>query len=454
MSISSLGIGSGLDVRGLVDQLVAAERDPVEGRLAQRQFELTADLSAFSRVSGALSSLSSALDALADAEDFDVRLGTSSDTDAVSVSIDDGAPLGGFDVVVDRLAQRHRLGSAEQLASATFGGGVGDSLDFTVGETSFSVDLSVATDLAGVRDAIREAGAGVVGATIVTTDGDQQALVLSSSETGAAEAISISYGGSLSSATFDFSLLNTDANGALLSDVSELDAQLRVDGFTATRSDNRIDDVVEGVTLDLRAADPASTIRVDVSSDLGTLSNRMNTVVERYNALVATVDELTAFGGPDAPSGALLGDSTIRSLQTRVRDALGVGTEATETLGITSDEAGRLVFDSGAFVTQLADANETTIAALTGTDGLVTRLKAQAEAFSGDDGLIGDRTDGLDARLEDIDDARLALADRLQSVESRLLAQFTALDGLIASFNTTGSFLAQQLENLPGSGGN
>lgn len=79
VSISSLGIGSGLDIRGLVDQLVAAERDPVTARLTRREIDITSDLSAFSRVSGALSSLASALAAVSEESDFDVRVGISSD---------------------------------------------------------------------------------------------------------------------------------------------------------------------------------------------------------------------------------------------------------------------------------------------------------------------------------------------------------------------------------------
>lgn len=355
---------------------------------------------------------------------------------------------------MQRLAQRHRLGSGEFAEGTTFGGGVDDGLSFTVGEASFAVDLSDATDLAGVRDAIVDAAAGALDASIVTTDDGSQALVLNARDTGEANAVTIAYEGALTSGTFGFATLNTDPDGAALGGLDELDAQLEVDGFTVTRATNRVTDVLEGVTLDLRVADANARVEVAVTSDVGTLSQRMGTVVERYNALLGTIEELTAFGGEDGPSGALIGDATLRALQSRVRDAIGVGTEATTELGISSGDDGRLQFDSGAFVTRLTENPTAVVAAVAGEDGLATRLAAQVEVYAdGSDGLIKARTDGLDARLEDISEQREALATRLEALERRYIDQFTALDGLIAQFNTTGSFLAQQLANLPGPGG-
>ncbi|MEE4301201.1 MAG: flagellar filament capping protein FliD, partial [Pseudomonadales bacterium] len=281
MSLSSLGIGSGLDIRGLVDQLVAAERQPVETRLARREIEATTELSAFSRVSGALSSLDAALGAIDEATDFDLRTVATGDEDALGVTVSGGAALGAFQVVVERIAQRQRLGSVEQAAGSTFGGTAGDGLTFTVADETFSVDLSAATDLAGVRDAIVEAAGGALSASLVTTDDGSQALVLNASDTGEANAISIAYEGTLSAETFGFTTLNRNASGDPIGSLSELDARIIVDGFAATRSDNRITDVLEGVSFDLRRADPGAIIEVAVASDVGTISSRIGEVVTR-----------------------------------------------------------------------------------------------------------------------------------------------------------------------------
>jgi flagellar hook-associated protein 2 len=450
LSLSSLGIGSGLDIRGLVDQLVAAERQPVETRLARREIEATTELSAFSRVSGALSSLDAALGAIDEATDFDLRTVATGDEDALGVTVSGGAALGAFQVVVERIAQRQRLGSVEQAAGSTFGGTAGDGLTFTVADETFSVDLSAATDLAGVRDAIVEAAGGALSASLVTTDDGSQALVLNASDTGEANAISIAYEGTLSAETFGFTTLNRNASGDPIGSLSELDARIIVDGFAATRSDNRITDVLEGVSFDLRRADPGAIIEVAVASDVGTISSRIGEVVTRYNALLDTIEEVTAFGGETGPSGVLIGDATIRALQSRVRDALGVGTAETSALGISSTETGRLEFESGTFVTRLTDEPEATATAVTGENGLITRLRAQVQAYSGSEGLITARTEGLDARIDDIAEARLDLEERLVRVERRLVDQFSALDALVAQLNTTGSFLTQQLDNLPG----
>ena len=70
------------------------------------------------------------------------------------------------------------------------------------------------------------------------------------------------------------------------------------------------------------------------------------------------------------------------------------------------------------------------------------------DRYVGSDGLIDNRTEGVQTRLEDIGEDRVALAARLERMETRLVRQFASLDTLLADLQNTSNFLSQQLANV------
>jgi flagellar hook-associated protein 2 len=81
--------------------------------------------------------------------------------------------------------------------------------------------------------------------------------------------------------------------------------------------------------------------------------------------------------------------------------------------------------------------------------GLASKIDSAIEAMIEDDGLISNRTDGLETSMKYLDRQKDQLNLRLEQIEARYRRQFTALDTLMSSMNTTSSYLAQQLANLP-----
>jgi flagellar hook-associated protein 2 len=81
--------------------------------------------------------------------------------------------------------------------------------------------------------------------------------------------------------------------------------------------------------------------------------------------------------------------------------------------------------------------------------GYAARLDGLLQGVLGTDGAIASRRNGIDATIKDLDRQREALDRRLAQVEQRYRAQFTALDRLVASLQTTSTFLTQQLARLP-----
>jgi flagellar hook-associated protein 2 len=110
------GIGSGLDVAGLVNQLITAERAPAEARFASKESGLKAQLSAFGQLRSALDTLKTALDALKSPTLLSAVTASSADSTRFTASTAAGAVAGSYSVEVAALA------SAQKLASGAFGG--------------------------------------------------------------------------------------------------------------------------------------------------------------------------------------------------------------------------------------------------------------------------------------------------------------------------------------------
>jgi flagellar hook-associated protein 2 len=224
-----------------------------------------------------------------------------------------------------------------------------------------------------------------------------------------------------------------------------LNASVSVDGFLVSRSGNRIDDLVAGLSFELNEV---GTARVNIAQDDVPIVQAMTGVVDKYNALKAKLDELAA--------GNLSGDGLTRSITSSVRSAMnrsfaGFGDFAVLTqLGISTTEDGELEFDTGR-LTEALSANRTGVAEFFSSEnGFGAALSTSLNAYLDNDGIFDTRVDGLNRRVSDLQNQQERWADRLIDIEERYRRQFTALDGLVAQLLNTSNFLAQQLDNLPG----
>src|SRR4051812_34890550 len=138
-TLTSAGIGSGLDVNSLVTQLVDADRAPQATQLDKREASVQQQLSAIGSFKSGLSALQSAIASLADASVFGKQTALSADSSIYTAVADGTASAGTYSVHVDSLAKAHRLGSPV-FGSATSVVGTG-TLTVAVGTQSFSVTI-------------------------------------------------------------------------------------------------------------------------------------------------------------------------------------------------------------------------------------------------------------------------------------------------------------------------
>ncbi len=466
-SITAPGIGSGIDISGLVDQLVAARGDPAAQLLDEREAEYQAQISGFGMLKSALSTFQGLLDGLNDAAVFNGRTTSSANGSVFTASASESAAPGTFGIEVVRLAESHKLLS-KGFTDADVVVGVG-TLTIAVDGDSFDITLDAANNtLGGIRDAINDAADNVgVSATIINVDdgmgGTESKMVLTSNATGESSAITLIVDDTTDGDDLDpnvgLSQLVYDPDGAGVTNMTEIDqaidAQIKIDGQTVTRSTNTITDALDGVTVNLVSADPGSEYDLTVALDDSAASSAIANFVTGFNTLVDTFDEINSYDSETGQAKILFGDSTARTIESRIRRELsnvvasvGGAYNSLPSIGVTTDEVGKLEIDQDTLDAAIEADRDTVAGLFSATDGYANTLDTLLEGYITTDGTIDVRTDGINEQLDDIADSREALALQLESLESRLLAQFNAMDALVAQLQTTGDFLTQQLVPL------
>lgn len=450
-TITSAGLGSGLDIEGLVTKLVSAEGQPAALRLNKKEVALQADLSAFGTLKGTLSSFQASIQNMKLASDFQKRTATSSNTDLFTVSAGSAAVPGGFSIQVNQLAQAAKMRS-QDFGSETAVMGAG-TLTIGLGAKSFNITTGGASTLADVRDAINNASDNPgIKATIIKVDSGSQ-LILTSGKLGAANTITVA---ATDADALDGNDLTRLATANLTVIQAAADAIIHVDGQKATRDSNSFSDVISDVTITLKKADPAKTESLSIALDKESTKTKVSEFIKAYNALAATMSSLSSYDAKTKQGGPLLGDATLRGVQSQVRQALAnpvLGVESAKTLaeiGIKTNSNGALELDSAKFDKVMA-ANPDDVAQLFASDnGLAKRFDSVLKSYLSTGGALTARLDGANKQIDDIKDQRDKLNTRLAAIEARYRKQFTAMDAMLGQLTATGSYLTQQLANLPG----
>ncbi|MDL4912218.1 MAG: flagellar filament capping protein FliD [Enterobacterales bacterium endosymbiont of Blomia tropicalis] len=467
-SISTLGIGSGLDLSTILDSLTTAEKASLTP-ISTQQSAYTAKLSAYGTLKSALTTFQTANTALNNADLFTATTATSSST-AFSATTSGSTVAGKYTVSIEKLAQAQTLTSAVQTSKDTALGSSDTSRTLTIKlEDGTSKDISLTSDqtsLTGMRDAINSAGAGVSASIIKVADG-QYRLSLTASQTGTENAVSsitVTGDSALQDIVgFDKSNTATDADSKNPMEISveAQDAKLTVNNVEITSSSNTISDALEGITLNLKDVTSGNQT-LTIASDTSKAKNAITTWVDAYNTLLDQFNTLTKYtavdvgaDAQDTSNGALLGDSTLRTIQTQLKSML-TNAQSSSTyktlaqIGITTDPStGSLEVDSDKLDTTLsadADGVKEMIVGDGKTTGITTTIATNLTGWLSSTGIIQAATDGVSKTLNNLTDQYNATSTRIDNLVARYKAQFTQLDVLMSSLNSTSSYLTQQFE--------
>lgn len=485
-TITSQGVGSNINLSGIVGELMAIERIPLDRLIAQKA-SFDAKISGLGAIKSTLSSFDTALSDLLSGTSILSNKATSSDASMISATGTSGAVAGNYSLEVSQLAKAQKLVAVGQADStAAIGAGTTTTLTFQLGtiddpgttfdagtgtygagttftnsaDPSFDVVIDSSNNtLEGIRDAINAADQGVT-ATIVN-DGDATnpyRLVLSSTDTGLEESIQISVAGG-GDATVQGLLEHNPADGGtenLSQTVAAQNAEFTVDGIPITKSSNTVSDVIEGVTLGLSGVTTAP-VTVSVSQDTDSAKASVQAFVDGYNNLLEEVNKQTASNIDGAVAGALASDSATRQILTVIRDQLnnmptGITGDynSLSSIGVAFERDGTLSLDESQLDAAIQADSDNVSELFSSADGYATRLDSVVTEMLQFNGSIDARTTAFEDRISGLEDRQLTMEGQLDRTEARLRARFTALDVLIASMTSTNGALGQQLDSLPG----
>ena len=453
------GIGSGLDISGMVASLVAADRKPADNALNLQQSKAKMQLSAVGTVKSAFDVLSTSLKALKASTAFDARLFnvTKTGTDEILTATGTNAAATGTHVIkVEQLAAANKwIADTAVPKTKTFGAGT-LTLDVGVGDKMKSLEIQVEADdtLSTIRTKIEKAGRSLGVQSTLIASGDDQYLSLSQEKSGTANAIKLRAGSG-----------NTDLT-ALAASMSErtaaADAKLTIDGVAVVGSENTITDVVPGLTLNLKKVGESS---VTISSDVAAARKVMQDFVTAYNGALSAINDATKYDIENKEPSSLTGDaqmrgasSQLRSMMSGVLKDLAANGLDPKTLGLQTraypNADGSLVLDNTKFEAALVNQAGAVRQAFTGDDGAATKLFNMVDGYVnttvGKEGAFVSRTKSINATLTGIDKRRAALDTRMAGVEERYKKQFLALDALMGKLSQSSSALSQQLSQLSG----
>lgn len=433
-----------MDLATVIDQLMAIKRRPLD-RNQEKQSEIDTQISAYGKIKSAVSSFKSALSALRFPTAFNPATASSSTTTVATATASGGAVASNYALVVTNLATAHKTASAAYTDGTTAIGGAG-TLTLTVDGTAHDITVDGTNDtLEGIRDAINNTANLDVTASVINEDGGSR-LVLNSDNTGAADAITITFddddGNDTDNAGLS-KLFYIDAGDSTTAKVvtAGVDAQITVDGFAITSASNNVTGAIGGLTINLVAAGSST---LTVGRDDATIKSSIEDFVEKYNDMQSAINS--------ARAGDLANDSSLSFIRSGFYNVLntaasGVGSYSSlAEIGISRDRTGIMSIDSTVFDSVLSTNHDDVMALFTDdTEGFAERLYSYADDLLGNDGAIGSREAALSERKSYLQISEQRLESQLDSVEARLVRQFAQLDSTVSSMNSMNSYLTQQV---------
>lgn len=434
------GLVSGIDTDSMVAGLVAAASKPKEVLQSQKK-ELEATQAAYSTLSSRLTTLKTAIEGIDTINELRTVSATSSNDDAVSVALEGSAVVGRFSIAVTQLASAEMevsSGFPSSDASNSFATGA-LVVQYGATSTTISVDASHSS-LEDVVALINDQVAGVTAYVMDTGSGpNRYRLVISGNETGSTNTISIDTSG----------LTGPGTVPTFTETSSAADASIVLNGETVTSASNEISGAVEGVTFTVSEL-TASNVAVTIARDSDAMVEKLQAVVDAYNAVMSYVRSQTVYNPDENLKGAFIGESQYRSVtqgvQTLVSGQYTANSvfTALSQLGFATEQNGDLSFDATVFKDALGEDFNAAIDLITdSTNGFAAAMVSKLDYFTDEDtGLLTGRVDSLADRIEVFDERIANFDDRMQKYEDRLKKQFMAMELAMSKFNNASSQLA------------
>ncbi|WP_233963723.1 flagellar filament capping protein FliD [Pectobacterium versatile] len=460
-SISSLGVGSGLDLSTLLTNLRTAENQRLTP-ITTQQSSYKAQLTGVSALKSALDKFNTANNALAKSESFGIVTGSidgitntkvSSTNKAFTATTASKSVAGSYSVEVKQLAQAHSITSSVQASATAALSATDTTLKIAQADgKSLTIDIKGGeTSLNGVRDAINKANGGVT-ASVVKAKDNEYYLMLTAKNSGEKGEITL-----------------TDSGNVLGSTTEKVAAQNSViiaNGIEIERQSNTIDDAFEGVTLTLQAkteTDKPETLTID--QDITGMKDAVKAWVDAYNALQDTIISQTKYTAVDAgeaqstSNGALIGDSTVRGIQDKLKAQLTTVQSSSGEFRILADlgikqnfKTGKLEINNTVLDKALKEEPGKVQEFFVGNNdktGFATQTRSYLkEVLDTREGTIKTKEDSINKTLKALDTQNKRVSDSIEQTIARYQKQFTDLDKAMSNMSSTVNQLTSMFSKL------
>lgn len=480
-TISSVGVGSGLDAEGIITKLVTVEKAPLQQMEKKAEFTKS-QISAFGQVKSQFSGLSDASAAMVNPDSWNARKASSSDESVATITAKPGASPTSFTLQVDALAKQQSVSSEPIEAGKPVGPGtltlrLGEWGSDAQGMASFkpapsSQDVTIkviASDtVSSVARKINTANAGVV--ATVLNDGENERLLLRSKDMGAQSGFRLESeimpddiqpdGQDLRRMEFAPDAGAWGMSGPLAGQIEWADdAHARINGIPVTGKSNQLDSSIPGVSITLLAAgengQSSSPITMSVSEDVTVAVKNVQGFITAYNTLVQDLAELTKYDPESKQAGPFQGDSSVVGLLNVLRTISGSTSEGSEfkrlsDVGIEMQLDGTLNMNTGKFGQAANKGTELQKLFIADnknpqTNGFALKFRDFAKGATATGGVVSSKADALDKDLQHNMDDQKKLNDRVAMTEARLRKQYSDLDKKMGSLNALNAYVSQQV---------
>jgi len=461
--VNTLGAGSGIDVKGLAQSLVDAEKTPKKERIEAKIAQSEARITGYSAVKFALSELKNAFGKLNDASDFSSINPTNTQPAAFGVTASSTAEAGTYSIEVLQTALAQRTASSNFADRATvLNGGTAFKLNLSIGGVSKgAIDVTTATP-AGMVSAINGAKLGVTAQLINTGNGFN---VVVTGETGAAQNFSL---------TSQITGTNNPVSGVSFETQLQTatNARFKVNGLEVTRSSNSVNNVIDGVTLEL-FTNTNGAARLDLNRDTAGIKSNVQGLVKAYNDFEETLkilgdraSEVEEFGG------VLAGESLLQSVRNQVRAMItststtpGTTIKAARDVGLSIDRLGKLTLDEGKLDKALQN-NFVEVSTMfsAGTNnksiyspapaGLAGSAINSIEKMLLSTGLIDSQSKSATAQIAKYKEELTVLDERMEKLMTRYMNQFSVMESIVGNSNSMRESLKGTFEGMMKAYGN
>lgn len=453
-SISVLGLGSGLQLQDILDQLREADEAPLK-TLESKKETLNEQITQFNQLNQDLLDIKSVALDLSLESPYIARTITVSNESVVTATVSDGAVVGQYSITVSRLAKNSSwqgpgLDASDSVVNDT---GATETFSYHLGSSGDVISLEVPdqTTLEGLAKLINEdANNPGVTATVIN-DGDPTTpykLVLRADNSGEDNRIYI----------------DSQLSGYTLTEVvgaggDSLDAELNVDGITYKRASNtNITDIFSGVTMNL--VDSGNTT-ISVESDIKSLKEKILDLVDKANTFIDNVKSETGYDEDNEPQ-LFTFNSTIRGLPSRLFDLFSTEIDVDGSitslydLGFTLNSDGKFEIDESKLDTALQEHFDDVKLFLVGdaennVDGLASVINDTLRDWTNaSTGILATEEQNASSAIDRIDSQIEATKARLDRKYEILARQFAELDNFMNNMNAMSDYLTQQFNAISG----